>query len=104
MTREERFLAWWHAERDAYLAWGKLLSDTVIDALGPLIHPVDVSYFLKTAVQPRLKDDQKLVEKAFYRNKQYVDPYDDITDKVGTRFVVLLGRQIASVVRALESI
>lgn len=103
MTREEAFLARWHEEREAYLAWGRYLSKSVIEALEPLITPVKVGYFLKAAVEPRLKDDQKLVEKAFYRNKGYQDPYGDITDKVGTRFVVLLGSHISAVVSALES-
>lgn len=104
MTREQAFLARWHAERDAYLAWGKLVSVRVEEALAGVITPVPTDYFLKTTVKPRLKDDLKLVEKAFYRNKAYDDPYESITDKVGTRFVVLLGRDIRRVTEALEKI
>ena len=59
---------------------------------------------MKTPVIPRLKDDYKLIEKAFYRNKTYTDPYTDITDKVGTRFVVLLGRDINLVSRSVMEI
>jgi putative GTP pyrophosphokinase len=87
-----------------YLAWGKLISAEVQDRLAPMIAPVPPSYFLRTAVSPRVKDDQKLVEKAFYRNKNCADPYCDITDKVGTRFVVLLGSDIRKVEDALTSI
>ncbi len=102
MTKEEAFLTKWHDERAAYLAWGRHISSTISEALIPVIAPVSVSYFLKSAPVPRLKDDKKLIEKAFYRNKAYGDPYADITDKVGTRFVVLLGTQVKIVTAVLE--
>ena len=35
-----------------------------------------------------------LVQKAFHRHKGYKDPYDEIEDKVGLRFVVLLSEDI----------
>lgn len=103
MSRETEFLGRWHAEKEAYAAWGHAISDQVTAALGVAIAPIPTSYFLKLPAQPRLKDDQKLVEKAFYRKKGYADPYAAITDKVGTRFVVLLGSEIEAVERALES-
>ncbi len=102
MSREEKFLAQWHAEKNIYRAWGDLISNKVIDNLSALIAPIDTAYFLKSSVSPRLKDDNKLIEKAFYRNKTYKEPYNDITDKVGTRFVVLLGSDIAKVVASLR--
>lgn len=104
MNREETFLARWSSEKQIYNAWGSYLSAEIIAALAPIIAPTPVDYFLKTPVVPRLKADQKLVEKAFYRRKEYTDPYADITDKVGTRFVVLLGSDIAKVVSALEGV
>lgn len=104
MSRDEDFLARWDAERSSYEAWGQCITESVKDALISLVAPDPVDYFLKAHAAPRTKADQKLVEKAFYRNKGYRDPYIDITDKVGTRFVVLLGSDIAKVVAALESI
>ncbi|MBV9931969.1 MAG: RelA/SpoT family protein, partial [Alphaproteobacteria bacterium] len=104
MSRETDFVARWHAERAAYDAWGRAISERVTEALGRAIAPVSTGYFLKLPVQPRLKDDQKLIEKAFFRNKGYADPFSAITDKVGTRFVVLLGSEIEAVERALRSI
>lgn len=104
MTKEIEFLAQWAPEKESYLAWGELISAAVQQHLAPLISPVAPSYFLRTAVTPRVKDDQKLIEKAFYRNKNYTDPYGDITDKVGTRFVVLLGSDIRIVEEALKSV
>ena len=104
MTREQQFLQRWHAERKAYQAWGDLISIRVEQELAKVIAPTPTSYYLKTAVRPRLKEDFKLVEKAFYRKKAYEDPYARITDKVGTRFVVLLGSDIRRVEQALTQI
>jgi ppGpp synthetase/RelA/SpoT-type nucleotidyltranferase len=104
MSRESEFLARWSEDKTAYIAWGRLISLTVQERLARLIEPVAPDYFLKTAVVPRLKDDQKLVEKAFYRKKDYADPYGDITDKVGIRFVVLLGSDVRKVEEALVAI
>ena len=103
MTREAEFLERWTAEKATYLAWGQKISVDVQSALGPMIAPVAPGYFLRCAVVPRTKDDLKLVEKAFFRKKNYANPYDDITDKVGTRFVVLLGSDIRIVEEALTS-
>lgn len=104
MSKKSDFLDRWSADKAFYLAWGQFISARVQDYLAPMIAPVPPSYFLRTAVLPRVKDDQKLVEKAFYRKKNYANPYGDITDKVGTRFVVLLGSDIRKVEQALTSI
>ncbi|WP_232631530.1 GTP pyrophosphokinase [Methylobacterium sp. Leaf118] len=102
-TKEQAFLKRWEAERAAYLAWGQHVSDRITDALRKSIAPLDTDHFLKTAVKPRLKADKKLIEKAFFRNKNYRDPYESIEDKVGTRFVVLLGSDVDKVVAAVEA-
>lgn len=102
MTKEQDFLDRWHRERDAYLAWGEHISGAMCAALEPVVAPVNVSYFLKAAPISRLKEDLTLVAKAFYRNKPYADPYEEITDKVGTRFVVLLGTHVRQVTAVLE--
>jgi len=104
MTREQVFLDRWHLEREAYLAWGRMISSTVQEELASVIAPVPADYFLRTPVAPRLKEDFKLVEKAFYRGKGYSSPYDDITDKVGTRFVVLLGTETRTVEQVVISV
>lgn len=104
MTKESDFLERWAREKTSYEAWGRLVSTVIQQKLEPLIAPVPASYFLRVAVTPRVKDDLKLVEKAFYRNKGYNDPYADISDKIGTRFVVLLGSDIRKVEQALTSI
>ncbi|MCY1672134.1 hypothetical protein OVA07_14090 [Novosphingobium sp. SL115] len=104
MTREAEFLERWAKEKPAYQAWGNFIADSLKAALRPLI-AVDVDYFLKVPVHPRTKESHKLIEKAFYRpGKNYADPYSDITDKVGIRFVVLLGTDIRLVEQALTGL
>lgn len=49
----------------------------------------DLDKFLKVPITPRVKDIESLLGKAFYRNKNYNDPYNDITDKVALRAIVL---------------
>ncbi|WP_336945313.1 RelA/SpoT domain-containing protein [Asaia sp. HN010] len=104
MSRESEFLTRWHEDKAAYMTWGRVISSAVQEHLATLIAPIACDYFLKTAIVPRIKDDHKLVEKAFHRKKNYTDPYADITDKVGIRFVVLLGSDTRLVETALRSI
>lgn len=59
--------------------------------------------FLKIKPIPRLKDDDSLISKALYRNKNYSDPYQDITDKVGLRYVVLLTSEIKIISNIIET-
>lgn len=103
MTREE-FLARWDSERATYDAWGWHVTKTIVEAIAADIAPDPVKMFIKVPAEPRCKDDQKLVVKAFYRGKPYDDPYEQITDKVGTRFVLLLGSDVNRVARLVERI
>ena len=94
MTKESDFLERWAREKTSYEAWGRLVSTVIQQKLEPLIAPVPASYFLRVAVTPRVKDDLKLVEKAFYRNKGYNDPYADISfDTAMTRFTAAIANQ-----------
>jgi ppGpp synthetase/RelA/SpoT-type nucleotidyltranferase len=61
-----------------------------------------VGSFLKVPPVPRTKTVDSLIEKAYYRGKGYQNPYDDVTDKVGTRFVVLLLADIVQIQTVLE--
>jgi len=49
---------------------------------------------IKIPVMIRCKDFNSFYEKAYFREKKYKNPINDITDKVGVRFVVLLPKQI----------
>lgn len=101
---EDEFLKRWSEERPMYEAWGRFVVASLIDELRPLVAPVSTDVFIRIPVAPRLKSDGSFVTKAFYRTeKHYTDPFDQITDKVGVRFVVLLASQIQTVCRAVEA-
>ena len=98
---EAELLARWRAEKPLYEAWADFISLKVHEALQASIAPVSLDYFIKVPVKPRLKADSTLVDKALHR-KQYTNPYEDLTDKVGMRFVVLLTTDIKKVCDAIE--
>ena len=102
MTRDEAFSTRWEAERSLHEHWARHLVRTIVAKLAASSGSAYVNDLLKLPVEPRLKDTRKLIEKAFYRRKAYADPYGDITDKVGIRFVVLLGRDIRQIAAAIE--
>lgn len=81
------------------------MRDKIVARLGEYLSrletPVDINYFLKLPVAPRLKDVKSLVDKALFRDKTYANPYSDITDKVGMRFVVLLSSDIRTVEQSI---
>ncbi|OAM12743.1 hypothetical protein AZK46_06835 [Acinetobacter baumannii] len=54
-------------------------------------------------VKVRTKNRKSLIDKAFYRNKPYIDPYLEIEDKVGIRFVVLLTDEVAKIGQIIQS-
>lgn len=63
--------------------------------------PTQLELFLRMPVIPRLKTEDSLIQKAFYRLKNYTDPYAGIEDKVGLRFVVLLSEDIKTIEDAI---
>jgi putative GTP pyrophosphokinase len=76
-------------------AWGAYVTDYVIGEIEQhLGEKGSVANFLKTPSVPRVKSLASLVSKAFYRGYEWIDPYTEITDKVGSRFVVLLLKEI----------
>lgn len=99
---EEEFLERWYQARPAVEAWGKHVADTLVAQIAPRVSPLTTDVFVRIPVKPRLKQDGSLLTKAFYRNKPYKDPLEEITDKVGVRIVVLLPREIATVCAAIE--
>ncbi|GKV89359.1 GTP pyrophosphokinase family protein [Pectobacterium carotovorum] len=86
---ETEFIKLWHAEKAMYDAWGQLIVDSILSSLSKCLN-VDLKSYLKIPAEHRVKEDGSLIDKAFYRNKAYQDPYNDIEDKVGVRFVVML--------------
>lgn len=100
--KDSELLARWREEKPLYEAWANFISQKIHEALRTSIAPVSLDYFIKIPVKPRLKADSSLVDKALYR-KKYANPYDDLTDKVGMRFVVLLTTDIKEVCKIIEN-
>ncbi|PKO60768.1 MAG: hypothetical protein CVU24_11620 [Betaproteobacteria bacterium HGW-Betaproteobacteria-18] len=98
---EAEFIDRWHVELPCYRTWGNFVRDEVQTELGESLG-LDIATFLKIPTVPRLKDDNSLLGKAFHRSKNYKDPYLEIEDKVGLRFVVLLTGDISKVSGVVE--
>ncbi len=101
---EDEFLERWRGEQDRYRTWGNFVAGKILHALETEIAPESVDIFVRIPVSPRLKGDGSIISKAYYRGKNYENPYEDITDKVGVRFVVLLPSHIGLVEAAIESV
>lgn len=87
------FLQQWHHEKPMHKAWGDLVVSDLCRKLSEIGKNLDIH--LKQPAKARVKSDDSLIDKAFYRPyKNYENPYEDIEDKVGCRFVVLLVEHI----------
>jgi len=93
-NRETIFLERWRAEKHAYLAWGNRVVAHLLQALRQSLDSHQAAAFVRIRPEPRLKEEDSLLQKAFHRGKNYGDPYEDIEDKVGVRFVVLLEQDV----------
>lgn len=100
--RDAEFLARWYAEKEGYARWGNFVVRRVHDLISKRIDPHQAKSFVRIPATPRLKDDESLLQKAFYREKGYSSPYDEIEDKVGVRFVLLLASDVRLVGQAIE--
>lgn len=97
---ELEFRERYYREKNIYEQWGVLVTDTIV---GELSKTEKVDEFLKMRPFPRVKEENSLVAKAFFRGKNYQDPYNEITDKVGARFVVLLVEHINVIKTIIQS-
>lgn len=100
---EQEILGRWEKDKPLYRAWASFIGREIERRLVPAIAPTPLGYFLKVPMEPRLKGDTSLIDKALYRGKPYKNPYEDITDKVGMRYVVLLTTHIAQFISIIES-
>jgi len=88
---ESQFIAKYIDDIPIFRAWGDFVNAEITAALeskladGPL-----KDTFLRIPPVSRIKEQKSIIAKAFWRGKNYTDPYDEITDKVGVRYVVLL--------------
>ncbi|MDO3383845.1 GTP pyrophosphokinase [Gilvimarinus algae] len=91
----------WDLEKPIYKAWGDFVLENIENGIRDSGESLDV--FFKIPPSVRLKSNESLVDKAFYRpGKNYSDPYNDIEDKVGVRFVVLLLENIDKICKYIE--
>lgn len=99
---EQDFLQKWNEETPMYDSWGHFVTSTICEKLKET--GKDLNFFLKQSPIHRVKDSSSFLDKAFYRpNKEYDNPYNDIEDKVGCRFVVLLLEQIEELTRIIRT-
>lgn len=95
------FLEKWTAEKTSYQKWGDFVVSKVSE--GITNSGFDIGNFIKLPPTARVKDDKSLIDKAFYRpNKNYSDPYEEIEDKVGCRFVLLLVDHVEAVAKIIR--
>jgi putative GTP pyrophosphokinase len=102
MTAESEFLDRWRREEPIYAAWGRFVGAQIAEAIRGRVAPTKLELFLKLPVIPRIKEQDSIRQKAFYRGKNYQNPYEEIEDKVGLRFVVLLIEDIRTIEAAVK--
>lgn len=66
--------------------WGKTVDKILNDYVKSLGYS---SERIQQMAKSRVKDEESFIQKALYRGKKYTNPIIDITDKVGTRIVLL---------------
>ena len=99
MSDVDEFISKFNQDEKMLLSWGKLVCQTITDEL----KKINKDSILKIEPCFRVKDLASLIEKAFYRFKGYDNPYKDITDKVGVRFVVLLTDDIEHIKEIIKN-
>lgn len=85
-------------------AFGKWVTARVISEVKELMGASYSDYFFKVPPHHRVKVVEGFIEKALRPGKSYSDPLREITDQVGTRFVVLLHKESQIVNRAIRSV
>lgn len=98
---ETQFIQRWNEEQPQYRAWGSFVVSEMQRLIGEHLQDSAVESFLRIPPKARLKETSSLIDKAFNRGKNYTDPYEQITDKVGVRFVVLLNEDVRQVEQLL---
>lgn len=83
---ENDLLERYRSEKDMYKCLGEYVTKYIIERCKEKSIPEE--WF---CIEPsyRVKDEASILGKAYLRGKSYEDPYEDITDKVGVRFVLL---------------
>lgn len=84
-------------------AWGKtVLRNTLRGLAIKLGAKRRIKDFLKIWPSVRIKKTDSFLAKALRRGKNYPDPLNEITDRVGVRFVVLLNSELKTIQSVIE--
>ena len=100
MNRYEEFESKYELDKPMYKEWGNYVYKQIIQGIG--LSKIELEKIIKIPVIPRVKDTASIIQKAFFRGKHYQDPYNEITDKVGIRFVVMIIPQIRIIKECIE--
>lgn len=98
---QDEYIKLYSNEKPMLLSWGNYIKDIINKELKN--KNIVLKKFLKVPAEPRVKEIDSLLAKAFMRGKTYEDPYYDITDKVGIRYVVLLLEDISIIESIIQS-
>lgn len=95
------FINRFQLEKKMYQAWGDYVANVIKSEI--IQKGINIDEVIKIPVIPRVKNEESIIEKAFFR-KRYKNPYEEITDKVGVRFVVLIEEHIQIIKDIIESL
>lgn len=101
---EQEFISQYQKDKPMLEAWGEFVIEKITNELSVVLskQSKSINDIIKIPViKPRVKDTDSIITKAFYR-KKYKNPYEDITDKVGIRFVVLLQEHIGIITEIIK--
>lgn len=84
--------------------YGKWVTDRLVTEVKKQLGSAHPKALFKVPPEFRVKDLDGFVEKASRPGKSYESPLDEITDQVGTRFVVLLERECDLVNVAIQNV
>ena len=94
------FIAKYEQDKPMLEAWGQFIIAEIRKHLPEGFE----QHSVKIPVSYRLKDNQSILEKVFIRKRdKYENPYEDVQDKVGLRWVVLLTEQLETFCKIIEN-
>jgi putative GTP pyrophosphokinase len=101
---EEELKQAFESQKDVLLAWGLMVRDAIASDLEKALAPDrKLAEFLKVPTEPRVKETESFLAKVFRRGKTYERPLEQITDKVGVRFVALLRSELKIIENIIEA-
>ncbi|PMX22190.1 MULTISPECIES: GTP pyrophosphokinase family protein [unclassified Pseudomonas] len=100
---EEDYLSRFRSEAPYLKAWGLFVVEKLTQAITCTFGTEAYQKWVKISPEVRVKEENSLIAKAFVLNKGWFSNYEDITDKVGVRFVLGLSDQIVEVSKLIEA-